>query len=37
MFFASPKRLSWGVGLAVMLIAAATAVAVVYLTSENTG
>ena len=37
MFFASPKRLSWGVGLAVMLIAAATAVAVVYVTSENTG
>jgi class 3 adenylate cyclase len=37
MFFASPKRLSWGVGLGVMLIAAATAVAVVYLTSGNTG
>ena len=37
MFFASPKRLSWGVGLAVMLIAAVTAGAVVYITSENTG
>lgn len=37
MFFASPKRLSWSVGLGVMLIAAATAVAVVYLTSGNTG
>jgi class 3 adenylate cyclase len=37
MFFASPKRLSWSVGLGVMLIAAATAVAVVYLTGGNTG
>ena len=37
MFFASPKRLSWGVALAVMLIAAATAVGVVYVIGENTG
>lgn len=37
MFFASPKRLSWGVGLGVMLIAAVTAVSVVYLTGGNKG
>jgi class 3 adenylate cyclase len=32
---AAPKRLGWGVGLAVALIAATTAVAVVYLTGGN--
>lgn len=31
----APKRLGWGVGLAVALIAAATATAVVYLTGGN--
>lgn len=31
----APKRLSWGVGLGVALIAAATATAVVYLTGGN--
>jgi class 3 adenylate cyclase len=37
MFFSSPKRLSWSVALGVMLIAAATAVSVVYLTGGNRG
>jgi class 3 adenylate cyclase len=37
MFFASPKRLSWSVALGVMLIAAVTAVSVVYLSGSNTG
>jgi class 3 adenylate cyclase len=34
---AAPKRLGWGVGLAVALIAATTAAAVVYLTGGNKG
>jgi class 3 adenylate cyclase len=33
----APKRLGWGLGLAVALIAAATATGVVYLTGENKG
>jgi class 3 adenylate cyclase len=33
----TPKRLGWGVGLAVVLIAATTAAAVVYLTGGNKG
>jgi class 3 adenylate cyclase len=37
MFFGRPKGLGWRVGLGVVLIAAATAAAVVYLTSGNTG
>ena len=37
MFFSRPKNLGWPVGLAVVLIAAATAAAVVYLTSGNQG
>ena len=37
MFFARPGRLGWRVGLAVVIIAAATAAAVVYLTSDNKG
>ena len=37
MFFSRPKNLGWPVGLAVVLIAAATAAAVVYLTSGNRG
>lgn len=37
MFFGRPKGLGWRVGLAVVLIAAATAAAVVYLTTENKG
>jgi class 3 adenylate cyclase len=37
MFFASPKRLSWSVALGVMLIAAVTAISVVYLTGPNKG
>jgi len=37
MFFGKPKGLGWRVGLAVVLIAAATAAAVVYLTSGNKG
>jgi hypothetical protein len=36
MFFGRPKGLGWRVGLGVVLIAAATAAAVVYLTSGNT-
>jgi class 3 adenylate cyclase len=37
MFFSRPKSLGWPVGLAVVLIAAATAAAVVYLTAGNKG
>jgi class 3 adenylate cyclase len=37
MFFGRPKGLGWRVGLGVVLIAAATAAVVVYLTSGNTG
>jgi len=37
MFFGRPKGLGWRVALGVVLIAAATAAAVVYLTSGNTG
>jgi hypothetical protein len=37
MFFGGQKRLGWRVGLGVVLIAAATAVSVVYLTGGNTG
>lgn len=37
MFFNRPKNLGWPVGLAVVLIAAATAAAVVYLTSGSKG
>ena len=37
MFFTRPKKLGWPVALAVVLIAAATAAAVVYLTSGNQG
>jgi hypothetical protein len=37
MFFGDRKRLGWRVGLGVVLIAAATAAAVVYLTAENKG
>jgi hypothetical protein len=37
MFFGGPKRLGWRIGLAVALIAAATAAAVVYLTGGNKG
>jgi len=37
MFFGRPKGFGWRVGLAVVLIAAATAAAVVYLTSEDKG
>lgn len=37
MFFSRPKGLGWPVALAVVLIAAATAAAVVYLTSGNEG
>jgi class 3 adenylate cyclase len=37
MFFASPKRLSWSVALGVMLIAAVTAIGVVYLTGSDKG
>jgi class 3 adenylate cyclase len=37
MFFSRPKNLGWPVGLAVVLIAAATAAAVVYLTSGSQG
>jgi class 3 adenylate cyclase len=37
MFFGRPKGLGWRVGLAVVLIAAATAAAVVYLTSGDKG
>jgi adenylate/guanylate cyclase family protein len=37
MFFGRPKGLGWRVGLGVVLIAAATAGAVVYLTGRNTG
>lgn len=37
MFFSRPKNLGWPVGLAVVLIAAATAAAVVYLTSGDKG
>jgi class 3 adenylate cyclase len=35
--FTGPKRLGWGLGLAVVLIAAATAASVVYLTGGNKG
>jgi class 3 adenylate cyclase len=37
MFFGRPSGIGWRVGLAVVLIAAATAVAVVYLTSGDKG
>jgi hypothetical protein len=37
MFFGRPKHLGWRVGLGVVLIAAATAAAVVYLTGGNKG
>jgi Adenylate and Guanylate cyclase catalytic domain len=37
MFFGRPKNLGWQVGVGVVLLAAATAAAVVYLTGENTG
>jgi hypothetical protein len=37
MFFGKPGRIGWRVALTVVLIAAATASAVVYLTSENNG
>ncbi len=37
MFFGKPGRLGWRVALTVVLIAAATAAAVVYLTSEHSG
>jgi class 3 adenylate cyclase len=35
--FSGPKRLGWGLGLLVVLVAAATAAGVVYLTGENKG
>jgi class 3 adenylate cyclase len=37
MFFGGPKRLGWRIGLGVVVIAAATAAAVVYLTGGNKG
>ena len=37
MFFGKPGRIGWRVALTVVLIAAATAAAVVYLTAENKG
>jgi class 3 adenylate cyclase len=37
MFFGKPGRIGWRVGLGVVLIAAATAAAVVYLTAGNKG
>jgi class 3 adenylate cyclase len=37
MFFGGPKRLGWRIGLGVVLIAAATAAGVVYLTGGNKG
>jgi Adenylate and Guanylate cyclase catalytic domain len=37
MFFSRPKNLGWRIGVGVVLIAAATAAAVVYLTGENNG
>lgn len=37
MFFGRPKSLGWRVGVGVVLLAAATAAAVVYLTAENKG
>lgn len=37
MFFGKPGRIGWQVGLGVVLIAAATAAAVVYLTAGNKG
>jgi hypothetical protein len=37
MFFGGPKRFGWRIGLGVVLIAAATAAAVVYLTGGNKG
>lgn len=37
MFFGGPKGFGWRIGLAVVLVAAATAAAVVYLTSGDSG
>lgn len=37
MFFGGPKKLGWRVGVGVVVLAAATAAGVVYLTGENKG
>ena len=37
MFFGGPKRFGWRIGVGVVLIAAATAAAVVFLTGNNSG